>query len=104
VDEQLRGRHDGRQVTQVIKRVGQLVMSIEHNTAMGAGPSSVRLLDGAEEPGHRASISEPQRPGPVTNVPDPRALPPFKIRQRQVRVSPASSTAVASTTNQHGKA
>jgi len=59
VAEQLRGRHGRRDVAQMIQRVGQLVMSIEHSTAMGTGPPSVRLLDGAEEPGHPPSIYDP---------------------------------------------
>jgi hypothetical protein len=43
----------------MIQRVGQLVVSIENSTAMGTGPPSVRLLDGAEEPSHPVIIRAP---------------------------------------------
>jgi hypothetical protein len=44
------------------QRVGQLVMLIENSAAMGTGPPSIRLLDGAEEPGHAVSIHAPGTP------------------------------------------
>ncbi len=90
VNEQLGRRHGRRDVAQMIQRVGQLVMSIEYSTAMGTGPPSVRLLDGAEEPGHPPSIYDPWRPIPVTNVPDPRVLLPLRIVQGPVGTMPTT--------------
>src|SRR6185295_11603840 len=43
MDEQLGGRHRCCHVAQMIERFGQLVMLIDHDTAMRAGPPSVHL-------------------------------------------------------------
>jgi hypothetical protein len=42
---QLGDRHGRRDVPEVVQRDGQLVVSIEHHTAMGAGAVSFRLFD-----------------------------------------------------------
>jgi hypothetical protein len=52
VDDQLGWAHRRSDATQVLKRVIQLVMQVIDMPPVLADPSTVQLLDRAEEPGH----------------------------------------------------
>jgi hypothetical protein len=55
VDVQLGGSHRLGDSVQVFERLRQPVMAIKDSAAV-AGPTTVRLLDRAEEPGHPGTI------------------------------------------------